>query len=170
MPRVPILQDAEFIELWKTTGSATEIQKISGGNIRGIQRRRHALELKYNIKLESKNPNGSDPRPHRAPIVAYERYQLGILNGTILVFSDAHFWPGIRTTAFDGLLWAIKELKPQAVICNGDALDGASISRHPPSGIGPKEPTVIEELKACQSALGEIEEAAKEARYNVKLM
>jgi hypothetical protein len=116
--------------------------------------------------LEAKNPNG---RPERSP-VAYERKQLGIQNGTVIVFSDAHFWPGIRTTAFNALLWAIKEFKSVAVICNGDALDGASISRHPPSGVSGKEPSVIEELKACKEALGEIEEAAKEARHNVRLI
>jgi hypothetical protein len=170
MAMKPTVSDAEFIELWKNTGSATEIQKRIGGNIRTIQRRRTTLELRHNVKLEAKNLGGSASRPDRTPAFAYERYQLGILNGTVLVFSDAHFWPGIRTTAFDGLLWAINEFSPQAVICNGDALDGASISRHPPSGVGHKEPSVIEELKACQAALGEIEEAAKKARHNVKLM
>jgi hypothetical protein len=166
MSQTPRLSDAEFIELWKTTGSATAIQKATGGNLRTIMRRRSHLETKYGLLLEAKNPNG---RPERSA-VAYDRKQLGILNGTVIVFSDAHFWPGIRTTAFNALLWAIKEFKPSAVICNGDALDGASISRHPPSGVSGKEPSVIEELKACKEALGEIEETAKEARHNVKLV
>jgi len=56
------------------------------------------------------------------------------------------------------------------VVCNGDALDGATISKHLPSGIGPKEPSIIEELKACQEALGEIEEEAKKARHNCRLL
>jgi hypothetical protein len=116
--------------------------------------------------MEARNPQG---RPER-PKTAYERKQLGVLNAVGLVFSDAHFWPGIRTTAFKGLLWAIKEFKPSFIVCNGDSLDGASISRHPPSGISGKEPSLIEELKACQERLGEIEEAAKEARHNVKLI
>jgi hypothetical protein len=161
-----ILTDAEFIELWKLHGSATAIHKVTGGNIRTIQRRRATLETKYGLLMEAKNPNG---RPERQQS-AYERKQLGILNGTVIVFSDAHFWPGIRTTAFKGLLWAIKEFKPSVVICNGDALDGASISRFSPSGVSGKEPSLIEELKACQEALGEVEEAAKEARHNVKLV
>jgi hypothetical protein len=166
MSQTPRLSDAEFIELWKTTGSATAIQKVTGGNLRTIMRRRSHLETKYGLLLEAKNPNG---RPERSA-VAYDRKQLGILNGTVIVFSDAHFWPGIRTTAFNALLWAIKEFKPSAIVCNGDALDGASISRHPPAGTGPKEPSVIEELKACKEALGEIEETAKQARHNVKLV
>jgi hypothetical protein len=167
MPQHPILTDAEFIELWKIHASAAAIQRLTGGNIRTIQRRRSQLETKYGVLLEAKNPNG---RPERQQS-AYERKQLGILNGTVIVFSDAHFWPGIRTTAFNALLWAIKEFKPTAVICNGDALDGASISRYSPSGVtSNKEPSVIEELKACKEALGEVEEAAKEARHNVRLV
>jgi len=166
MPQTPRLSDAEFIELWKTTGSATAIHKVTGGNIRTIQRRRAALETKYGLLMEAKNPHGRPERPQSA----YERKQLGILNGTGIVFSDAHYWPGIVTTAHKGLLWAIKEFKPSFVICNGDALDGASISRHPPSGVSGKEPSLIEELKACQERLGEVEETAKQARHNVKLV
>ena len=167
MAHPPHLSDAEFIELWKTHGSVTAIQKVTGGNIRTIQRRRQALEARYGLLLQPSNPNG---QKQRLQPMAYDRKQLGVLNGTIIVFSDAHFWPNIRTTAFDALLWAIKEFKPSVVVCNGDALDGASISRHPPAGIGPKEPTLIEELKACQAALSEVEETAKEARHNVRLV
>jgi hypothetical protein len=53
------------------------------------------------------------------------------------------------------------------VICNGDAFDGASISRHDVTD--QPQTSVIQELKACQGALGEIEEIAKAARHNVKL-
>ena len=100
---------------------------------------------------------------------AFERKQLGIRDGSIIVFSDAHFWPGVHTTAFNGLLWAIKEFKPKVVICNGDAFDGASISRHPPSGLC-DVPSVISELDACTAALGEIVKVAKKARRDVRLV
>jgi hypothetical protein len=46
--------------------------------------------------------------------------------------------------------------------------DGASISRHDVTD--QPQTSVIQELKACQGALGEIEEVAKAARHNVKLM
>ena len=166
MMTTPNISDAEFMELWKTHQSAAAIHKLIGGNIRTLQRRRANLETKYGLLLEAKNPHGRPERPQSA----YERKQLGVLNGVGIVFSDAHYWPGIVTTAHKALLWAIKEFKPSFVVCNGDALDGASISRHPPSGISGKEPSVIEELKACKERLGEIEEAAKQARHNVRLV
>jgi hypothetical protein len=58
----------------------------------------------------------------------------------------------------------IKEIRPAAVVNNGDAFDGASISRFPRIMFLDKGPSVIEELKACQEHLGEIEEAARGAR------
>jgi hypothetical protein len=107
---------------------------------------------------------------HIQPIkTSLNRVDLGVLDQTIIVFSDAHFWPGQYTTAYKGLLWAIKELKPHAVISNGDAFDGATISRHPPLGWS-HTPSVMEELKAVQTRLGEIEETAKAARHNCKTL
>jgi hypothetical protein len=99
---------------------------------------------------------------HLKPVEHAARKQLSVPDGVVLVFSDAHFWPGVRTTAFRALLMFIEHLKPKAVICNGDAFDGASISRHPRIGWDSK-PTVIEELKACKESLSLIEDAAKGA-------
>ena len=78
------------------------------------------------------------------------------------MFSDAHF-NGRRTTAFRALLWLIDELKPKVVINNGDAFDGASVSRHPPNG-WEDTPSVIQELNACTVALRDIQEAAGDAK------
>lgn len=156
------LTDAEFIELWNTYKSAAKMARAVGMNERAIHKRRHTLTERHSVDMSS-----PDKRSTYSPV--RPKSELGIENGTILVFSDAHFWPGLRTTAFQGLLWAIKKLQPKAVICNGDAFDGASISRHPPLG-WERVPSVIDELNACKASLGEIEEAAKKARHNVKLM
>lgn len=162
--------EAEFIELWKThKGSAAAVAKVTGTSHRQIHYRRRGIEARTGLPLISEAP-AAKHYENRAPSpTAHKRINLGIENGCVLVFSDAHFWPGIRTTAFKALLWAIQEFKPAAIICNGDALDGAAISRHDPLG-WEKTPSVIQELKATQAALGEIEEAAKAARHNVKLI
>lgn len=156
-----LLTDEEFIELWETHKSASKIARLTGMNERKVHTRRRTIEAKYNRPLHA-----ADARTNPLRQSGYEhsaRHHLGIENGTVLVFSDAHFWPGIRTTAFKGLLWAINELKPKAVINNGDAFDGAAISRHPRIGWDSK-PSVIQELKACEMYLGEIEDAAKKAK------
>ena len=158
------LTDAEFLELWTTHQSASKIAKLSGVSERQIHIRRRHMEGKLGEPLVAK-----DARVHGLRGDNPVRSSLGILNGTVLVFSDAHFWPGIYTTAYRGLLHMIKELKPVAIIANGDIFDGAQISRHPSIGYS-SEPSVIEELKACEIAMGAIEETAKKARHNVKLV
>jgi hypothetical protein len=160
---------AEFVDAWNRWGSATKVAEILNMNERAVYRRRRRMEEELNQPLISADERAK-PYSHLQPIqTSLNRIDLGILDQTIIVFSDAHFWPGEYTTAYKGLLWAIKELKPHAVISNGDAFDGASTSRHPPLGWS-HTPSVIEELKAVQTHLGEIEETAKAARHNVKLL
>jgi len=156
------LTDAEFIEAWNTHKSAAKMSRVTGIGERSIHKRRKLISQIHNVDMRA-----SDKRTTYSPI--RPKSELGIENGTVLVFSDAHFWPGLRTTAFQGLLWAIEKLQPKAIICNGDAFDGASISRHPPLG-WERVPSVIDELNACKASLGEIEELAKKVRHNVKLM
>lgn len=113
-------------------------------------------------------------------IVHYEaRVNATMQDGVILIGSDAHFWPGERTTAFRGFLHFIKELRPRMVILNGDVFDGARVSRFARIGWD-KTPSVVEELHAVKDRLAEIEAvcgtAAKfwplgnhDARFETKL-
>lgn len=159
----------EFVDSWRRhNGSWPKICAELSMNQRNAQKMRRKIEEEQKIALICQNNSKQFAHAHTFD-KHKARVDLGIENGTIIVFSDAHFWPGIRTTAFKGLLWAIKELKPKAVVNNGDAFDGASISRFPRIGWDSK-PSIIEELKACDAALGEIEEHSKKARHNVKLI
>jgi hypothetical protein len=158
-----VYSDQEFIELWKTHESASAFAKAVGMDMRNIIRRKNNLEARYGEPLKSKNSTRQTIKENSV------RKLLGIENGTVIVFSDAHFWPGIHTTAYRGLIWAIKEFQPKAVIANGDIFDGASVSRYDPHGFS-SVPSVVQELKACELAMGEIEETAKKVRHNVSLV
>jgi len=161
--------DMEFIQLWGQLQSATKIAKHLGINNRAAHLRRRWIEKTYNMVLNASDLRGMQYDKNKPKSFSpLKQVELGMLDGPIVVFSDAHFIPHQRTTAFKGLLYMIQTLAPAAVICNGDAFDGASISRHDVT----EQPatTVIQELKACQGALGEIEEVAKAARHNVKLL
>jgi hypothetical protein len=161
--------DTEFIQLWGQLQSATRISEHLGVSIRAVHSRRRWIENHYHMTLGSSDHRGFKYDRNRPKSFSpLKQIDLGILDGTIIVFSDAHFLLGQRTTAFKGLLWAIQEFKPKAVICNGDAFDGATISRHDVTD--QPQSSVIQELKACQGALGEIEETAKAERHNVKLL
>jgi hypothetical protein len=151
-----IISNEEFIELWNTHKSAAKIAKLTGISERNVHHRRRDIEAKHDTVLVAASNKNSVAQ-------AYGHINLGMENGTVIVFSDAHFQLGRRTTAFKALLWLIGELKPKVVVNNGDAFDGAQASRHPVNGWD-VTPTIIQELNACKMFLGEIQEAAGDAK------
>ena len=104
------------------------------------------------------------PKPNRAVIDLKSRIQvkhpprqeIQVKNGVVIVASDCHYWPGNPSTTHKALVKFIKELKPKAVILNGDVIDACSISRFPPIG-WENLPTVQEEIEVAQDRLYEIE-------------
>ena len=159
-----MISEEQFLETWNRLKSAKLVSEELGVTERSAHSRRRRLEEKHGTALKVEDQRWVY-RQHIFP----NAVDLGIENGTVIVFSDAHFWPGIRSTAFKALLYAIETYSPKAVICNGDAFDGAAISRHPPMG-WEKLPSVIQELNACKAMLGEVSETAKTIRHNVKLI
>ena len=153
------ITDEEFLRLWDEHKSPVKVAKATGLSERRVHTRRRALENKLNVSLKS----------GKAVHIQKARYEAGLTDGIAIIFSDAHFWPGIRTTAFKGLLWAINELKPHIVVANGDIFDGSSISRHARINWS-AVPNVKQELQACQEALKEIEDACEKARHHTQLI
>jgi predicted phosphodiesterase len=162
--------DQEFIKLWKELKSPTAIGKVLGIDPRNVMKRRNLLEQRYDIKLPTDNPSKKriDFDKEEMKVKLTEKLEqvrhsvrrgMVVDNGTVVVFSDAHFYPEDYSTAFRALITFIKAHKPIAIINNGDAFDGASISRHPRIGWDSK-PSVIEELQAVQDHLTAIEEAS----------
>lgn len=162
--------DEQFIKLWQEIKSPTGVAKALCIDPRSVFRRRNFIESKYDIKLETDNPSRKpiffdkdktilDVNKRLEETRHSVRRGITLEKGTVVVFSDAHFYPGDYSTAFRALLTFIKAYKPEVIVCNGDAFDGASISRHPRIGWDSK-PSVIEELKAVQEHLGAIEEAS----------
>jgi hypothetical protein len=83
----------------------------------------------------------------------------------VLVGSDAHYFPGLPSTAHRGFVEFARRLRPSIVVLNGDVLDGCTISRHPPIGWN-QLPSIKEELNVCQERLEEIAAASgKAAKY-----
>ena len=158
------VSDEDFIKLWESHKSATKLAQTLGINVRTILHRRRFLEAKYKISLVAdKNFKDDKTLAHQA-ILEQCRHNVRrgtlIENGRVLVFSDAHFYPNDTTTAFRALIECIKEFKPEIIVCNGDAFDGTTNSRHARINWS-DAPSVVEELQAVQHYLGEIESASK---------
>ena len=157
------LSDEEFIKEWKKIGSPQKFAEIHRQSLRSIYNRRRSIETRLSIELPTFNDQRVNLEKKINQTEGHTRRGMDIENGRVIVFSDAHFWPDITTTAFRALLESIKEFKPTAIVCNGDAFDGAGISRHPRMDFE-LLPSVKEELEACQFYLGEIEKVAKGAK------
>jgi hypothetical protein len=166
----------EFLAAWEKYGSPTLVARHLGSSVRGVQNRRTSLIAKgHDLRV------WNDISDRRVVLKHDEgRIDYCIDNGVVIVFSDAHFWPGVRTTMHRSLCAMVKQLKPAMVVCNGDAFDGGTISRYPRIGWD-KKPSVIEELNAVDAALEEIRTSASpgtefiwplgnhDARYETKL-
>lgn len=148
----PKCSDEEFMHLFQTMG-ATRAAEHLGVAERRIYERRRNIERKMGQTLP---PPSSRKSEHPA------RLHLDIEDGVVLIASDAHYWPGVKTTMHSAFVLACKDMKPRAVIMNGDVFDGARVSRHSPI-MWEEAPTVKQELEACQERLGEIEAASGKA-------
>lgn len=158
MPK-PKFSDEEFIEAFEKFGPVPLSEKFDI-SLRNIYKRRSNIETKIGRQIKSPHPIKS--RTTRHAIDKPQHIPFEITDGTVVVFSDAHFWPDIYSTMNKALLVMIQKLKPKAVIANGDMCDFAGISRHASIGWEDK-PTVADEIKVCQERMGEIEKAAKGA-------
>lgn len=78
-----------------------------------------------------------------------EYIDLDMRGKTLLVGGDAHFWPGHRSLIWEAFVEASHEIKPDAIILNGDMIDGTRVSKHPRLR-NQAAPRVSDELKECK--------------------
>jgi predicted phosphodiesterase len=160
------ITDEEFIELWRSLGSVKRLSERIGLDVRNVQTRRKRIEAKYGLKLHPFYKSGGVKLNGEIEAIQRlysPRQYYEIKDGWVVVFSDCHYWPGIVTDAHKALIEVIKEIKPLAIVANGDILDGSKISRFARIG-WERTPTVKEELDTVTERLEEIRKAAKGAK------
>jgi hypothetical protein len=113
------------------------------------------MQKKYGIELLS-----FSEKTRITNVTHEQKIYTQIKDGIIVVFSDAHYWPGPATVAHKALLAVVSNLKPAIVIANGDVFDGARVSRHDPI-YKHETPSAKEEVEACVERMTEIEDASK---------
>lgn len=155
---IPKLSDSEFITLWRELGTS-RMAKKGYGDYANISKRRRHLERKYRISLSPPIRPNLHPQTSEHP----GWIELIIKDGIVLVGGDAHIWPGEKSPAMRAFIRFIKELKPCAVVMNGDIVDLSSISRHARIG-WTHQPKPVDEIEAAQDQLHEIATAAGKAR------
>jgi len=173
---VPLkVTDEEFVEIWNRLREPRKIALHFDLDIRSVHSRRKSIETRLGIILPSKNTKKntsnikniqrsmSEQASEKRARVYQKEINETLVDGIIMVASDAHYWPGIVSIAHQAFCKLIKELKPQIVVLNGDILDGARISRHARIMWEP-QPKLKDELHAVQDRCAEIERAAGSAQ------
>jgi len=158
------VSDDDFIAAWGRLQSVTDMANETGLSIRAVNVRRRKIEKKHGVILNAASPRSPDFKisiPENGVRVNVE-----LDSGTIMVASDCHYWPNIISTAHRAFVLFAETLKPKMIVINGDAFDGASISRHPPGGTWEATPSVKQELEACQERLAEIEAASLNSKLH----
>lgn len=150
------MSDEDFMEMFERLGAA-EMSRQTDYAQRAIHTRRRRLEKQYGIVL---TPPGKGQSVEVERTARREHYTD---NGSVLIFSDAHYWPQLIPTIHYAICEVAEEIQPELIIANGDIFDGASMSRH--AKINWEEtPSPVDEIYACQARLAEIENAAPKAR------
>lgn len=145
--------DEEFARLFQSLG-ATETARQLGCNERSVYARR--------ARLAQFEPIAA---PTRQTVEFPGRVPLSIKNGTVLIGGDAHIWPGPASTCMRAFKKFCDDIKPTAVILNGDVLDFPRISRHPQNWESAPDPQ--EEIEAAQDYLSDLVQACSRKTHKV---
>ena len=156
MPAPKCSTELKFIELYETLGPRETARKL-GLPKQNVTIRASRLR-KLGLKLEG--PRGPARNGTTIPAPAgSSRLELEVRNGMVIVASDAHYWPGETSLMHRALVLLCRELKPQALILNGDVMDLPRASRH--AAIGwEKRPEIHEEIEWAQACTHELALAA----------
>lgn len=164
-----IIPEEEFIAAYIKLGSPSAVAKHFCMHIRSVHSRRRSIENRLNISLDTHSDGrirDSTGKIRAMAMINQHKGQINleITNGIVIVFSDAHYWPEIKTVAHRALVSICDQLKPSIIINNGDAFDGATLSRFPRPFYDEGKPNVLQELQAVDERLGEIEKTINGAR------
>jgi hypothetical protein len=150
-PGLAACSDVEFESLFRQHGAAGTA-RILGVRERAVYARR------------SRVMPGVQP-PSKVQIRYPHRYAMQIKNGTVLVGSDFHIWPEEASTCLRAFKKFCADIRPDAVILNGDVMDFPRISRHPQNWESAPDPQ--EEIEAAQDHLNDIIQANKRGVHKV---
>lgn len=162
-----VVSTAAFVDAWHRLGDPEQVSQETGLSLRATYGRRKRL-AERGIRLETRTAKATDQWADRGWTYDRER-RVDLADGSIVVSSDHHYWPGQPSVAHRALIEVIGRVRPKVKIVNGDVFDGVSICRHPPFGWGDR-PKVKDELSACTDRLGEIETVCDVSKTKCELL
>lgn len=162
--------DDEFVQAWhQANGSPENVARLLNVSARNVYSRRKRLaERGVLLTSNPATPSAEGASKNFTWTVAHEPWErrrlIPVPDGTVIIWSDAHFYPECQGPAYYALLTLIRELKPSVVINAGDALDGTQISKWEPTRGWHKPPPLAMQLDTMVKCMDEIREASGKAR------
>jgi UDP-2,3-diacylglucosamine pyrophosphatase LpxH len=143
-PGIRLCTDEEFRVLFTRYGARETAERLNCSE-RAVYKRRNTLARTMPM-----------PAPGQLSGQEYPDFNtIEVKNGPVLVGSDFHLWPGHESVALRGFKKVCADVRPVAVVLNGDVLDFPQVSRHQPMGWeGAPEPA--QEIECAQDHLNDI--------------
>lgn len=142
----PACSDEEFMRLFSSLGAKKLAERLKISERRVYERRRYVEGRVGAVIAAPTSGMATSQYPGRVP--------LSLKNGEVLIGSDFHIWPGEESTCLRAFKKFVDDIKPAAVILNGDVMDFPRISRHPQNW--ERAPDPQEEIEAAQDHLDDI--------------
>lgn len=166
-PAEDIAAAVAMYEQCKREGFLARGHRTHAGQFTALHESAHRLgipphRVKYLLDLAGVSAS-AESQTQQTPEWTYPReHHITLRNATVMCAGDLHMWPLARVplspikAAFRRVA---QELMPDAIVFNGDLIDGTRISRHP-SIRGQNPPRVIDEVQAASDFLLSLPEAA----------
>jgi hypothetical protein len=159
--RKPPISDSVIANTMRTLKSPAKVSKELNMSERQVYKRLKVIEGRTGEAFKVDSHTVLKREKYQPE---YDSLELTVKDSVMVMYSDAHFWPGLESCANRALLKLLPEIRPNWVWDLGDSLDAASISRHLPSG-WTDMPKLAAELEAMLVAKRKIKEVSKGASH-----
>jgi len=141
----------ETLRIWKAYGSVERAAKSLNLQRTTFQTRLRKAQFKFPDHYNEddvnrhfiRDKNGWTYQDHHIPTEEIK---------TVLIGGDAHIWPGEPSLMWKAFCKVAKKYKPDAIVLNGDIIDGARVSRHG-RFLGSRAPKIMDEIEAVYEHL-----------------
>lgn len=157
MPQAPLSDEVllESIKFFKKSKTRAAAARLAGVNNSTMQHRLTVAQAKFpqlfdtdDFTTQSLFSNKMHQKTWAYPPVLTPEEPIR----TVLAGGDLHAWPGAPSLMWQAFIKIAKKIKPDAIILNGDILDGASISRYQKL-LHSQAPKITEEIDAVKEHL-----------------
>jgi hypothetical protein len=105
--------------------------------------------------LNFNKPQAIDQKTKREQWLYPAQLSFDIRGGSVLIGGDAHIWPDVDTVTMKAFIQVARQIKPTAIILNGDIIDGARVSRHG-NKLGSYAPKVSDEIDSAKAWMAKL--------------